>query len=375
MKKIFIITGDYSGDMHAAKVVQALRTTFPNSVIEAVGGQHLASCGVKLFSNHSKMNAAGFSLKILKDHFELGSRIMGYLKNEFKPDLVLLIDYGGFNLGIAKYIKLELKNTKLFYYIPPQIWASRKWRINTVKKYIDKVLYIFPFEEQLYKGNNISCEYVGHPLVEEIPQSTPKKLFCEKYKLDSKKPLIGVFPGSRSFEIKMLMPTYIKAIELIKQQLPDVQFVLCQSSNIKDKLLNEYNIPDYVSIQKNCNYELLSCADVLLLASGTVALEAALYKTPMTICYKAPWILYLIYLFVRCIDKVSLPNIILQKEVVAELIQHKCKPQIIANEIISLLKDKNKRSEMINKLTELENKLSEKQTSDEVAKIINNALL
>lgn len=374
MKKIFIITGDYSGDLHAARVVQSLREQVPDVVIEAVGGPNLATCGIKLFSNHSKMNAAGVNFKILKEHLELGKRIMTYLKNEFKPDLVLLIDYGGFNLGIAKYIKLELPKTKLFYYIPPQIWASRKWRIKAVKKYIDKVLYIFPFEEKLYKEHKIDCEYVGHPLVEEVPQPMQKEIFCEKYKLDLKSPLIGVFPGSRDFEIMMLMPVYAKAIELIQQKIPNALFVLCQSPNIKDELLNKYYLPTGVRVLKNCNYELLSAADSLLLASGTVALEAALYKTPMAVCYRGPWLFYLIYRLVRCIDKVSLPNIILGKEVVAELIQHKCKPKIIANEIVSLLKDVSKRDVMIKHLSKLQSKLAEKKTSFEVAMIIKKSL-
>ena len=370
MKKIFIITGDYSGDLHAAKVVQALLNVSSDVVIEAVGGPNLAACGVKLFCNHAKMNAAGLNFKIIKDHLDLGGRIMNYLKNEFKPDLVLLIDYGGFNLGISKFIKKELPKTKLFYYIPPQIWASRKWRINTVKKYIDKVLYIFPFEKKLYENNGIDCEYVGHPLVEEIPPATSKELFCEKYHLDKDKPLVGVFPGSRIFEIAMLMPVYIKAMSLLKEKIPNIQFVLCQSPNIKDELLKEYKIPHFVSVLKNCNYELLSAADTLLLASGTVALEAALYKTPMTVCYRGPWLFYLIYRLVRCIDKVSLPNIILGKEVVAELIQHKCKPNYIVNDMFNLLNDKNKRNEMIMKLSALHKKLSEKKTSEVVAKII-----
>lgn len=367
MKKLFIITGEFSADVHAAGVVKILKTKMPDLQIEAVGGTNLAMCGVKLFANHKKMEAAGFNAKILKEHLDLGKNLLNYLKKEYKPDVVLLLDYGGFNLNMAKFIKLEMPKTKILYFIPPQIWASRKWRIKAVKKYIDKVLYIFPFEEELYKGNNIPSEFVGHPLVAELPRMFAKEIFFLEQGLEPAKKLISVFPGSRDFEILMLMPTLMKSVELLHKKFPEVQFALCQSPSIKDTLLRNYKIPSYVKIIKGNNYDLLAMSDALILASGTVALEAALYKTPMVVCYRAPWLLYTIYLMVRCIKQVSLPNIILRKEVVPELIQAKCKPKIIAEHVSKIIGDTPERSQMIYELSKLSEKLSEKNALERVA--------
>ena len=141
MKKLFIITGEYSGDKHASDIVRELKTQTSDIEIEAIGGENLKKSGVNLFSDHSKMSSVGISPQIIWDHLNLGKRTVKYLK-QYNPDIVLLIDYGGFNLNISKVIKKELPNTKIYYYIPPQIWASRKWRINTVKKCIDKVFCI-----------------------------------------------------------------------------------------------------------------------------------------------------------------------------------------------------------------------------------------
>ena len=146
MKKLFVITGEYSGDIHASKVVAALKSKYSELVVEGIGGENLKSAGVKLFSDQKKMGAVGLSPKIVIDHFTLGKRVVDYITKEFKPDLVLLIDYGVFNLNVSKFLKKA--GIKVFYYIPPQVWASRKWRINTIKKNVDEVLCIFPFEKE-----------------------------------------------------------------------------------------------------------------------------------------------------------------------------------------------------------------------------------
>ena len=200
MKKLFIITGEYSGDIHASNVVKQLKDIYPDIIIEGIGGENLKNAGVKLFSNHEKMGAVGLSPKIIWDHFNLGKRIVNYLKNEFKPDLILCVDYGAFNLNISKFLKKY--GMKVFYYIPPQVWASRKWRINTIKKYIDKVLCIFPFEVDMYKSYGIPTHYCGHPLISQLPEKADKHEFFKKHNLDKNKKLVSVFPGSRVFELK-----------------------------------------------------------------------------------------------------------------------------------------------------------------------------
>lgn len=367
MKKIFIITGEYSGDKHASEVAKEILKRNPNVSIEAVGGENLANAGVKLFCNHDKMSAVGLNLSIILNHISLGKKVADYLINSFKPDLVLLVDYGGFNLNIARVLKKA--GLKIFYYIPPQIWASRKWRINTVKKYIDKVITIFPFEIEMYKEAGINAEFAGHPLVTQLPEINNKNEFFEKYGLDKNKKLVSIFPGSRIFEVKNLLKIFIKAAEIINKNVENVQFVICQAPTIKDGLIEPF-VPKSIKVIKHENYELLALSDALILASGTVALEAALYETPMIISYKGPEILYWIYLIVRCIKRVSLPNIISDKDIVPELIQHKAKPEITAKEIIELLTDSQKYEKMKKELKNVKQFLTDKKSCEETAKII-----
>lgn len=368
-QKLFIITGEYSGSMHALRVVECLKLLNPEIVIEAIGDENLEKAGVKLFENHSKMSAVGLSPQIIINHLSLGKRLVDYLVNDYKPDLVLMIDYGAFNLNVSKFLKKN--GIKTFYYIPPQVWASRKWRINTIKKNVDKVLCIFPFEIDLYKSNGIDVHYCGHPLVKQLPPKADRDLFFEKYELDKNKKLVSIFPGSRVFELKYLMQLFIKAAKKLKQNHPEVQFVISHAPNLSEEVYQKYLKNDSTfKIIKGDNQALLSVSDALILASGTVALEAALYQVPMIISYKGPYLFYLIYLLVRCIKRVSLPNIIMDKTIVPELIQHKARVKEIYTEIEKILYDENYKKEYINQLSNVKDKLSDKYSAEEVAKEI-----
>lgn len=372
-KKLFIITGEHSGDIHAGKVVTELKNIYPNLIIEGIGGENLKNAGVKLFSTQEKMSAMGISPKILIDHLTLGRRIVDYLTKKFKPDLVLLIDYGAFNLNVAKFLKRNNKNLKIFYYIPPQVWASRKWRIKTIKKYVDKVLCIFPFEKDMYEKENIDTHYCGHPLISQLQPAANRDEFFEKYGLDKNKKLVSIFPGSRVFELKNLMKLFIKSANILKKMHPDIQFLISHAPNLPNNIFNKYIEKTDFKIIKGDNQALLSVSDALILASGTVALEAALYQTPFIISYKGPQFLYLIYLLVRCIDKVSLPNIIANKDIIPEIIQNKAKPDIIAYNVEKLLYDTEVREKQINALAEVKSLLSEKVSSKEAALEIKNS--
>lgn len=380
MNKLFIITGEHSGDIHAGKVVEELKKTCSESefnnnyTIEGIGGENLKNAGVKLFSDQKKMSAMGVSVKILFDHITLGKRLVDYLTNDYKPDLVLLIDYGAFNLNIAKVLKSKNKNIKIFYYVPPQIWASRKWRINVIKKYVDKVLCIFPFEKQLYESQGIDVHYCGHPLIAQLPAPANRDEFFEKHNLDKNKKLVSIFPGSRVYELKTLMNLFMSSAKILKKLHPDVQFLISHAPNLADDVFNQYldkvGNDEGITVLKGENHAMLSSSDALILASGTVALEASLYKTPMIISYRGPFILYLIYLAVRCMNRVSLPNIILNQDIVPELIQNDAKPDLIAYNIEKLLYDKEFRDENINGLSKVKELLSEKYSAQEVAQVI-----
>lgn len=373
MKKVFIITGEYSGEVHASKVVEELRKIYPDVEIEGVGGKVMEDAGVKLFLTHEKMSAMGFSYKIIKDHLNMGKKIVDYLKNDYKPDLLLLIDYGAFNLNIAKALKK--RDFKIFYYIPPQVWASRKWRINVIKKHIDKVLCIFPFEKTMYESYGINVHYCGHPLIAQLPPKVNREEFFKKHNLDLNKKLVSVFPGSRVFELQNLMSLFVLTAKTLKKMHPDLQFLISQAPNISDEVYKKYFKDNEFIVVKGENHALLSVSDSLILASGTVALEATLYQTPMIIAYKGPWLFFVIYLVVRCLDKVSLPNIIADKFIVPEMIQSKAKYDKIAYEIEKTLYDAEYRENFVNELGKVGSLLAEKNSAFEVANQIKEALL
>ncbi len=368
MKKIFIITGEYSGDIHAGRVVEALKSQYSDVEIEGIGGENLKKAGVKLFSDQKKMGAMGISLSIIYNHIMLGKRVVDYIINDFKPDLVLMTDYGAFNLNVSKF--LHKAGIKVFYYIPPQVWATRKWRINTIKKNIDKVLCIFPFEKDLYESYGIDTHYCGHPLVSQLPQKADRTEFLTRHGFDPNRKIVSIFPGSRPFELKNLAKVFIKSAKELQNRHPDLQFCISHAPNLADDVYDKYIKGTDFKVIKGENQALLSVSDALILASGTVALEAALYQTPMIIAYRGPIIFYWIYLLVRCINMVSLPNIISGKFIVPEILEHHVNVSSITYNIEKLLYDKNARQEQIDGLSGVKALLSDKVSSYEAACVI-----
>lgn len=382
MKKVFIVTGEHSGDTHAASVVEELRKINPDIEIEAIGGSNLEQQGVKLFATHAKMGVVGLdAIKAIFSHVQLGKDLINYLKNEFKPDLVLLIDYGGFNLRLAEFLKKE--KFTVYYYIAPQVWASRKGRIEKIKKFIDKVMVIFPFEEDFHRNEGVNAEYVGHPLLSQLPKPKTKKKFCKENFIEENKKLVGIFPGSRTMELNYLLPIFIKSANLIYEKSDkEIEFFICRASNFSkekfqtflDKALKKVKNNKIIFRVTNENHSLLSSSDAVILASGTITLEAALYQTPMAVSYKAPALVYYIYLMVKSLEYISLPNIISGEKVVEEFLQYRAKPKLIADEIFELLYNESTRLTMLDKLSKIRRKFGDKVASFEVAKAINEKI-
>ena len=321
-----------------------------------------------MFSDQKKMGAVGISPAIIFNHFILGKKVVDYLKNEYKPDLVLLTDYGSFNLSVSKF--LHKAGIRVFYYIPPQVWASRKWRINVIKKNIDKVLCIFPFEKDLYESYGIETKYCGHPLVSQLPEKADRKEFFERHGFDSSRRLVSIFPGSRKFELKYLANVFIKSAKDLQKKHPELQFCISHAPNLPDDIYDKYVKDTDFKVITGENQALLSVSDALILASGTVALEAALYNTPMIIAYRGPILFYWIYLIVRCIKMVSLPNIISNKHIVPELVEHNVSVHNISYNIEKLLYDKEIRQAQIDGLSGVKQLLSDKVSSVEAANAI-----
>lgn len=374
-KKVFIVTGEPSGDIHASFVVKELRKLIPDIEIAGVGGLAMKNEGVNLFHDHSGMAVVGLdSFKRIPEHVKLAVNILKYLKIGFKADIVLLIDYGGFNLRLAEHLKRN--KFKVFYYISPQIWASRRGRLKKIASYVDKMMLILPFEEKIHTKAGVNAEFVGHPLVSQLPPAISKSEFCKTYDLSEETPVVGIFPGSRKSEIKVLLDIFIRTALLMKKKNPEIQFCIAQSNNIADEYFTAFLSKSdphnelAATILKNANYKLLSAADMLILTSGTVTLEAAIYQKPMILSYKASWITYIIYLLVRYIKHIGLPNIILSKSVIPEFVQHKAQPEIMAECALKLLQDSPERENMLKDLADVNKTLTNKVASARVAEII-----
>jgi lipid-A-disaccharide synthase len=355
-----IIAGEASGDMHGANLVREMLKIDPALNFYGIGGKKLQEEGVKLLANASDMAVVGLTEVVSK----LGSilKIMGMMKKSLdkrRPDLVILIDYPDFNLPLAKAAKK--RGIKVFYYISPQVWAWRKGRIGQIKKTVDKMAVILPFEVDTYGQEGFAVNYVGHPLLDMVKLNYSKQESRKKFGLAENKITIGILPGSRSSEVRKLMPELLRAAEILAQKIPDVQFVLPMADTLEEtsvtEIISRFNVK--VKVISGHTYDVISCADLALVASGTATLETALLGVPMVIVYKISLLSYFIgRLFVH-VKNIGLVNIIAGKTIVPELIQGDARGKHIAIEALAILTNGEKKQEMIKELEAIRAKLGD----------------
>lgn len=339
-KSMLVVCGDFSADRHTGVVLSKLKELAPGLKIWGVGGPEMAACGMEQIIDVQKLTCFGIVevIRFLPLLARLKHQLLMEIENR-KPSLVLLVDFAGFNLNLAKSIKKYHKELPILYFISPQIWGSRPWRIKTITSTISKMLVIFPFESELYRKQGISATFVGHPLA-RITSDSPKYLtrqeFCQKYKLDPSKPLIGVFPGSRQQEIKDILPVILHAISWLKSERPDLQFAIsCASQHLtqiidsiitksdKHKLLSQ----NIILVSPAESSQLMTISDLLWAKSGTTTLEAGLLGKPMLIIYRANWLSYLLFLLFKQVQHVGWPNLLSGELVVPELLQLDCRAE------------------------------------------------
>ena len=350
-KTIMIVAGEASGDMHGANLVREMLKNDPALNFYGIGGNKLQKEGVELLANASDMAVVGLTEVVSK----LGNilKIMGMMKrslDERRPDLVILIDYPDFNIRLAKAAKK--RGIKVFYYISPQVWAWRKSRIGQIKKMVNKMAVILPFEVETYSQKGFSVNYVGHPLLDMVKLNYSKQEARKKFGLAENKITIGILPGSRPSEVRKLMPELLRAAQILKREMPDLQFVLPLADTLEEIIVTEiiarFNVK--VKVISGHTYDVISCTDLALVASGTATLETALLGVPMIIVYKISLLSYFIgRLFVH-VKNIGLVNIIAGKTIVPELIQSDASGKRIAAEALSILKNGERRQEMIKEL-------------------------
>ena len=338
---VLIITGEPSGDIHAAKLIRELKAAQPDLKVGAMGGEQLASSGATIIVDHRGMAVIGFveAIKI----WRLIKKAMRQLKSTIReqhPKVVILVDYSGFNLHMAKFAKEQ--GSHVLYYIAPQVWAWRQGRVQKIKRWVDTLAVIFPFEVEFYQGFKMKAHFVGHPLAAQPLCSLSTAQAKLKLDLTPAHPVIALLPGSRRAEVRAILPTLLAAAVQLYAKQPELQFVLPKASFIDDAWINEQLAMIAVPIKVTTidRYTTMQAADIAIAASGTVTLELALLEKPMIIVYKGnPLAFWLAKKLVK-IDHAGLPNIIAKREIVPELMQSEMTMENIVSHVQQLFNDK-----------------------------------
>jgi lipid-A-disaccharide synthase len=338
MKKIFIVTGELSGDTTAAWYLERTKHQYRDSELWAIGGPQLVRMGVRLYAPIEKLNVTG-AIEILK-HIP---RLLYFLKtlvnfieeNNFSE--VILVDFPGFNLRVAQNIKKKCPHIKVTYVAPPQLWCWGAWRVKKLQRYCDDIIVLYPFEVDWYKNYGVRAHWLGNPVYNLL-----KDYFsvCEK-----KENIIALMPGSRIAEINKLLPLFINAVKYMHEKYPDVRFIMPVAKTIcvntlRERFLNSgvgESIFSYVTfISEEKKYSELAHCCIALSKPGTVTLELALLKVPALVVYKTSWVTYCLAKILSHVSEMSLPNLILKKPVFKELIQQDCTPELIKRELEGL---------------------------------------
>jgi lipid-A-disaccharide synthase len=333
--KILIITGELSGEMHAAHLVKALKDRF-DFEFAAVGGRGLAESGAEIIYDYRNISLTGLSelLSKIVHIYDALKTVKEYIRKT-RPAVVILVDFPGFNLRIARFSKKL--GIPVLYFIAPQVWAWRKNRIHTIKRCIDRVICILPFEKRLYDSYGIDAVYVGHPFINTVKPSISREQFLKQIRADGKQPIITIMPGSRENEIIKHMPVLLETVAIMKKSIPGMLVILPIAENIGKDILEPFkdSLGNTIIIRKHA-YDALAYCDTAIVASGSVTLEAAILRTPAIVIYRISSLSYLLAKILVKIDFISLPNVIAQKEVFPEFIQD-IDPEKIAEKALCMV--------------------------------------
>jgi lipid-A-disaccharide synthase len=364
--KVFLIAGEPSGDLHAGNLIRALRRRVPQLEVSGMGGDNCQAAGMTLVRHLKGLSFMGYVDVLLNLRTIL--RTIRQMKEALlaaNPDVLILVDYPGFNIRIAKFAKA--RGIKVFYYISPQYWAWRKGRIEGIRKHVDRLFCILPFEQEFYNAEGIEVDYVGHPLLDALAQTDDRSAqLREELQLDGR-PVVALLPGSRTSEVSRLLPVYLQVVP----RFPQVQFVVAAAPNRDRAEYESYigSLPVKIS-PVGRTYDLLRLADAGLVCSGTATLETGLFAVPQVVGYSGNWISYKVAMWVLLVPYVSLVNLILGRESVRELLQYDFTPDNLAAELQRLLFDPETRQRMAADYTELRNRLGNEGASQRAADLM-----
>ncbi|MVT11919.1 lipid-A-disaccharide synthase [Chitinophaga tropicalis] len=360
--KYYIIAGEASGDLHGSNLIKQLKQLDNSADIRCWGGDMMQQAGGTLVKHYKELAFMGFIEVVMNLRTVL--RNMEWCKKDiqaYQPDVLVLIDYAGFNLRIAEWAKPL--GYKIVFYISPQVWAWKESRVKKIRRSVDKMLCILPFEKDFYKKWDYEVEYVGHPLVEVIKASKNSPADPPL----SDKPVIAILPGSRRQEVSVKLPIMLT----MARHFPDYQFIVAQAPSLDDAFMHGLTgAHPNVSTVKGKTYDLLRQAEAALVTSGTATLETALFGVPEVVCYKGSAISYFLAKRLIKVKYISLVNLVMDKPVVKELIQHDLNEENLLKELTLLLKDTAVRSRIKADYAALWTKLGEKDASSRAAKVI-----
>ncbi len=369
IERVMIIAGEASGDAHGAGVVRELKRRSPALDCFGIGGDKMEREGMTLVYHVRDMSFMGF-VEVVK-HLPLiravERRLEGLLRTH-KPDVLLLIDYPGFNLRFARIAKKY--GVRVLYYISPQVWAWKKGRLKTMRGIIDKMLVILPFEQQLYEEHGIPVEFVGHPLLEEMHVTESRNEFCSRIGIDPSRRIVALIPGSRTQEIHGLFPTMLEAAAMLRKKYA-LEIVVAAAPNIPLGLYRGMIPPGMpITIAEHAAHAVMKYAHSAMVTSGTATLETGCFGTPMVVVYKTSWITYWLARLVVRIKTIALVNIVAGRTVVPELIQHSATPAAVAGIIEAYLADAIRYKAVRNDLSSVMLKLGDAGASIKVADAI-----
>ena len=369
--KYYIIAGEASGDLHGANLIASLRKRDPRAKIRAWGGNLMKKQGATLVKHYRDLAFMGFVEVLL--HLRKIFKNLNFCKKDiikFQPDAIILIDYPGFNMKIAKFAHKH--NIKVYYYISPQVWAWKKRRVYTIKEVVDKMLVILPFEKDFYDEYRIDAHFVGHPLLDELSKVryVNKNNFTRQNKLTPKKEIIALLPGSRKQEVSRMLEVMLKVVD----RFPEYQFVVGCAPSLPESFYKSIIGNANVHLVANKTYQLLQVASAALVTSGTATLETALLYVPEIVCYKGNKLSYLIAKNLVKVKYISLVNLIMDKPVLKELIQNDLTPENIEAELKQLLTNHKKQRQLLEDYEDLRCKLGNAGASNNAATIIVNDL-
>ncbi len=370
-KKILLVAGEVSGDLHGSHLVEALQRIEPGIQFFGVGGEGLERRGMKLLYPAHSLSVVGITEVFVKLRTIL--KALRGLKRSLereKPDLVILIDFPEFNLRLAKIA--HRRGIPVVYYISPQIWAWRPQRIKLIARVVKKMIVLFPFELPLYETAGVDVEWVGHPLLDIVKPTLPKEKAFQEFGLDPKRRTVGLLPGSRIHEIERLLPPLLASAHLLQKEIPDLQFVVPLAPGISKTILSSQmeNISFPVRVVEGFTYDVMNVSELLITASGTATLEAAIVGKPMIIIYKVSLPSYWVGRALIRVDHIGLVNLVAEKEIAPELIQKDVNPERIADEASRILRDPILSRKMAESMGEVRRKLGEPGAAQRAAQIV-----